>query len=258
MNTIAGTVIKAASLLSLLFLISCAQIELKTPSSRFMSPETSGKSLDYGLQLMQQSGVEAKVNIVANELDKVDLSNTASPLAYSGYVGILEKLDLIYYNYIDSASLLGVKYQILGDSRANAKEGNQSLAVTLGGGGQSKTTTSQDLFDEDVDKTELEQNLVDASIIYGYRAKDNILVYSSFHVSNHSAKLKIIANNDAALDGQTETYQTSNLGLSVGGMLYSSKKDFHIAIEASAQRVNWTHTDEKTFGFISGAIGSDF
>lgn len=258
MNTIVGTVTKAASLLSLLFLISCAQIELKTPSSRFMSPETSGKALNYGLQLIQQSGVEAKINIVANELDKVDLSNSASPLTYSGYVGVLDKLDIIYYNYIDSASLLGVKYQILGESKANAKQGNQSLALTLGGGGQSKTTTSQDLFDEEVDKTELEQNLVDASIIYGYRTTDNILVYSSLHISNHSAKLKIISNNDSALDGQTETYKTSNLGLSLGSMIYNKKKNVHLSIEASAQRVNWTHTDEKTFGFISGAIGSDF
>jgi hypothetical protein len=249
---------KATSLFSLIFLVSCAQIELKTPSARFISPESSGRSLAYGFQMMQQSGTEAKVNIVANELDKVELSNTASPLAFSGYVGVLENLDIIYYNYVDSASMLGVKYQIFGDSKEKAKEGSKSLSVTLGGGGQTQTTTSDNIFDEKVDETELDQNLVDASVIYGYRIKDYILLYSSFHISNHTANLKIVSNSDPALDGASETYATTNYGLSLGSTIYTKNKKAHLSIEASAQRVNWTHSEEKTFGYISGALGFDF
>jgi hypothetical protein len=249
---------KAASLFCLCFLFSCAEVRLKTPSARFMSPETSGKEMAIGGQYFQQSGTEAKVELQANELDKVELRNHISPMALNIYLGLKENIDVFLYNYMDSASLLGVKYQIFGQSRKKAKAGDKSLAVTLGGGSQSRTTTESNIFSDEVDKTELEQTLIDASIIYGQRVTDQLLVYTSFQISNHTADLTIKSNDDPALDGQSELYETTNYGLSLGAKLYNKNKGFHISAEASAQRVDWTYTDPKTFAFISGAIGLDF
>jgi len=242
--------------LSLIF-TSCAEVRLHTPSARYMSPETSGKELAIGGQYFQQSGTEITIDTSEGELDKVQLRNNVSPMALNVYLGLKEFLDVFIYNYADSASLLGVKYQIFGDSRKKAKAGNKSLAVTFGGGSQSISTKSDRLFSDDVDKTELDQSLIDASIIYGQRLTDNLLVYTSFQISNHSADIKL-ESTDPDLDGESETYETTNYGASLGATLYTKNRGFHITAEASAQHVNWTNSDAKTFAFISGALGLDF
>jgi hypothetical protein len=238
---------------------SCShRIKVHTPSARFMSPEASGKTLGGEFQIMQQSGTEGVIYVNNNEIDNpMQLSNTASPISMSLNVGIMEKFDVLYYNYSKSATMLGLKYQILGKSRREAQAGNQSLAVTVGVGGQNETTRSEseDLFSSDIDikETEVTRSLSDLSLIYGYRLHKTVLAYSSFHVTRHTLEAKI-TSNDTNLNGKTIDQATTNYGLALGLALYSGDA-FKLNLEASAQRTDWTKNDPTTFGFFSAALG---
>lgn len=243
------------SFVSVLFCASCAQVQVKSPASRFISPEAAGKSLGGKVQLFAQSGTEGTVSISNGSIDsELELRNNVSPLAGSLSLGIIERVDFLYYGYADSAPLLGLKFQLLGQPRKEAKKGNQSLAITLGGGTNESEVKDDELFNtnDDVDTSQLNQRLWDASLIYGYRTDDDTLVYASLSLSQQLVDIEVDSPN-SSLDGQSIDLQTTNVGLAAGLTRYFETK--FASLEVSAQRVDWTDNDAATFAYISAAFG---
>lgn len=57
-------------LLILIFLsVSCAEIQVISPSSRFINPEAQGKAWQGGFKLIQQAGTEGTLDFEGERLD---------------------------------------------------------------------------------------------------------------------------------------------------------------------------------------------
>jgi hypothetical protein len=260
------TVVKAAkkvkrnNLLGLCFLIlfaSCGQIQIKTPSSRFISPEAAGKLLSGEVEIQQQGGAEGTIYINSTDIDNpMELRNNVTPLAFGFNLGLMDKVDFITYSYTDSAPLYGAKIQLMGKSRQEAKKGDQSLAVTLGYGEQYKSQSESrtELFTGDVEVkgADIKQTLKDISVIYGYRTADDVVVYTSVQLTQHEFHAEI-ESNDSAINGKHLNYQTTNLGAALGAIRYF--KSMHAKLELSGQHVNWTLNDPATYAFLNIALG---
>lgn len=261
MNTIDLTV-KRASLLSIFFILcSCAEVRTLTPSSRFISPESAEDTGHGNIQAFYQMGSEASLNTAESEdeIEKPMNLYAGTRPSLSADINIYDKINFFYMgNGADSTPLYGVKYQLMGPKKIDAKKGDQSLAITLGGGSYSETRKQSDdgsIFDDnDYDEVRIRRTLLDASVIYGKRLTDRVLWYSSVQLSQHKLHVAI-SDDSSSFDGQSVDYQTTNLGAASGLMMYDKKGRFHFALELSFLRTKWTKNEETQRGFLNGSMG---
>ena len=250
------TLLRLAALL--LIASSCAKVTLKTPSSRFLSPEAKGELLAGNIDLSYQVGTKATITI-EKDSDQIELSQGNADLILNAALGLTKNIDFFIYNYAESAPMIGIKYQFSGKPRSRAKEDDSSFAVTIAAGASQRSqTTDIDWFTEDPDGDEttavIDQQLYDVSLIYGYRHSNDGLLYTSFQYSIHKASIEMANENDADINGMVRSYETANLGVSVGHIYYFNK--LHLfKMESSIQQTNWSETKSKTLGFISAAWG---
>lgn len=247
---------KRTSLILLIFICSCAKIKVNSPSPRFISPEAQGKLFSGQVRLEQQGGTEGTIDFENDALDNpLALRNTVSGPASSIDLGLLEKLDLTIKGNNNAATVYTLKYQILGESEKQAKAGNRSLAVSLGYGYEvmNENESDVDLFSSSKNtEAEVEQSILETSLIYGYRPHNDTLVYFSGQISKQDINFKLSSDN-SALDGKSFSLNSWIYGLSLG-----ARRDFqksYFVMEVSSQNTNWTNNDPMTYAFINMAIG---
>jgi hypothetical protein len=92
---------------------------------------------------------------------------------------ISSRLDI--YSKLRTAGFLEgeLKYQLMGEPRSHAKQGNFSFSVTAGGGGSSSSGTDVGSILTDASEANYSTNTaaMDFGAIMGYRLDDTLLVY---------------------------------------------------------------------------------
>ena len=254
---------KSASLLFLVSLFSsCSHtIKVRTPSTRFISPEAGGKLFASEVSGFYAGGTKASVNL-KNErtTDPLVLDNNTNlidSIGLNANIGLHEKIDFIMTSGGDNTPVLyGVKYQLIGKKRVESKKGDQSLAITIMAGNAGQTQKSgEDLeltpMDDDTE-VELDRDSTDYSLIYGKRIQDTLLAYTG--VSYTKTKISgVLQSQSVNLDGKSINYTAEAIGAHIGLISYVSKF-VSLKFEVSGQQINWTHTDSETFGYISGGM----
>jgi hypothetical protein len=237
---------------------SCADIKVYTPSSRFISPESTGRTFGGGVQIENQGGSEITLDFDNDQLDNPGESrNDVSFVAVGLELGIIDRLDFFTKFNFNSPSLSGLKYQILGENRKDATVGNNSLAVTIGAGGstQESTSSSSGFFSGgDINGSKIKHNVVDASIIFGRRIEESVLMYASYQISKHSVDIELESDDNVNLDGKSFQIESTTTGASLGVIRYFGSV-FYMNMELSAQKTKWTNSDESTFAFANLNLG---
>lgn len=251
--------LKFILLLSLIFTASCSKIKITTPSSSFVSPEAQGKLLSGGVRLQQQGGTEGTLSFENDQTDNpLELRNNVTPLSGAADLGILEKLDLVVKGHSNAATVYMLKFQLLGDSRVNAKKGNKSLSIGIGYGeldqGQNDDSDSV-LSDSDSGvEAAINESMLELSLIYGYRPEEDTLTYLGLHAVRQRFNFELSSSSNTALDGEEFELQTWAYGASAGAVRYFDN-NYYANIELSAQRTDYNNNDPTTFAFLNLAIG---
>lgn len=153
----------------------------------------------------------------------------------------------------------GVKVQLMGAPRVQAKQGNHSLSVALLAGAGSKEDENDERIEltpqDDEIKTTLDIFSTSASLIYGYRLSNSILAYAGGTYSTMKFEGELESDNNATLDGEEIEYEgftnEANLGVMIelGGL-------FTLKLEGANQKVKWERTSARTFTYYS--VGLSF
>lgn len=240
-------------LLIILTFASCSQVRIHSAATRFISPEATGKTLSGEIEVQVQSGTEATITLESNEINKpMKLRNDVTPIGTGLNLGLLERVDFIGYGRTNGAPLYGVKVQLIGDPKAQAKKGNFSAAITAGMGSAESKFSKSELFSSEDTEASVSQSIKDYSVIVGYRTEDDVVLYLSAQMTNHKVDLSL-ESTEASLDGKKINLLSDNLGLSVGAIRYEGS--FVIKLEASAQQTNWTNNEQTTFGVAGVSVG---
>ncbi len=239
-----------------LIFISCAKIQINTPSSRFITSEAQGKTLSGSVRLEMQSGTEGTLDFQDEKTDNpLELRNNVTNLGLSLDLGLTQKIDFFLKGNSLAPATYNLKYQIFGPSRKEATKGSHSMAVSLGYGQEYNTELNQDdsIFNDSNDNitAEVEQSLLEASLIYGHRTHEDVLVYTSVQALKHDINFEFESSN--SLNGKKLTLNSWVYGLSLGAIRYYKK--FYLNLEISAQNTNWTHNDAMTYAFVNLALG---
>ncbi len=248
-------------ILLLLLFFSCAKIKVNTPSSRFISPEANGNLLDGSVRLSASSGTEAALDFDNDKTDNpLELRNNVTGLGFDLDLGVIENLDFIIKASANAPAVYTVKYQLFGNPRSTAQKGNHSLALTAGYGTQVEHQTESDtsIFNGSNDniEAEIEQSLMEFSLIYGVRPqslKKDGLFYGSIQISKHDINFEITKSDNAALEDEDFTINTWSYGAAIGAIRYFEK--YYANVEISAQRTDWTDNNPMTYAFLSFAMG---
>jgi hypothetical protein len=164
----------------------CA-ITTKIPVNRFDSPETMGRGSG---ELLGGDEGDSEFTITPDDtatppnFSNPTFSNSNDFLLQGGLslAGLIPRTD-IYAKLRTAGVLEGViKFQILGEPRNVAKEGNFSLAVTAGAGGSSSSDSDNTTYFTSSTSAQYSTTVsaVDFGAIMGYRLSEWALVYAGW------------------------------------------------------------------------------
>lgn len=231
-------------LLTAIVLSSCSQLRVYTPTSRFLTSETTGKLFSGTGSIGAESIVQSEISLENNEKDNpLKLSHNKNAFTSSFEMGLLERLDLYIKPSLTTPVLTGFKFQFYGQSRKEAKKGNTSVALTMASANSSEEVDdSSGIFFDDIRGYSMGHNISDISIILGHRFKEDTLTYVSINKSMNTVNIDIKSNTP--LDGEKITMTNNVTGLNIGVVRYWEK--YFLNLEGSVQENQWSKNSEKT------------
>ena len=229
-------------LLTLLLQVSCAT-KYVVPGNRFITPESQGQALRGQFEFQQTNANQLTVDTSQGTVDQGVKYNDISRTGFLLSNSIFDQLD-VYWSHIGSAnSMVGLKFQFLGDSRVAKTVGHKmSIAGALGEN------------EHETEDTSVEFNLggKEFLLLYGYRFSDMFMTYSSFSMATYKFDGDI-RSSDPGLNGADPQFDTKIQSLSAG--LELSWAALFGKLEATYQQLKTTDTKDKSriiFGYSIG------
>lgn len=238
-----------------LFLFTSCAVNVKTPATRFMSPEVQGHFTGQW-----NAGFHGATNV------KLDTTNdsTTNPL-------VLEKdhsfspinLELGFWNFVDviynsagkSPAEFGLKFKLIGKPRKEAKKGNHALSVYIAGGKKEEDEYDDDIiFANNSALANLETTVGTIMFLYGYRVTDDTLIGLSIMNDHYEMDGNFYAGNNVNLIGKTFNYKGDVSTLGLFSILYF-KSGFFTRFEIAGQKHDWDKTEKKSFGYGAISLG---
>jgi len=250
--------IRLASLTTILILFSvfssCAlPVHSRTVANRFDSPEASGAlakgHVEAGMEGGEDYFITGDATAVPVNLSSPFFERSDWDAFVSAGMGITDHLDIDVKVHFNSDSIVQAKYQFLGDSRLDAKEGNFSLAGTVGLGGSSNSESS--LGDDSTASDTMTSSDYEFAVIGGYRFNDHGLVYTSpyFIKRNFSGTITQSNNTNVGFAGNLDVWGEC-LGVQVEIARATLKFEYAAAFTSAMGM--------KTFGSFGGIAAGFF
>lgn len=238
------------------FLASCGHVRVRTAATRMISPEAQGKSLDGSFNLKTNTNAKYRFQF-QNDQTTLPLTHdeTDGTLAATGELGIWKPFDVI----LDTTLGWGLKAQVLGDYRSEAKKGSYSVSL-VGFSNSSHESEKDELFHdagENIEKISYNFYHTSLGVIAGYRVTDPVIVYFGTHKINEHLDGGVTTKSHSLVDADVK-YGNSAFLQTLGSIYHHPHTHFLIKAEASTLTTNWTRTGKRTDNGINVAVGFDW
>jgi hypothetical protein len=249
--------------LSVLFFSSCGStIGVRSPLNSFISPEASSTSLKGEINgfFSSASRNNLEIDTSSNTINDTVTRDTEAQdtIGLNATLGLIERLDLVGVSSGGKTpTMLGLRYQLLGETKAKASKGNHSLSIIALYGNQESIQENDEALEltaRDEEATaEVEIATTDIRLVYGYRFQDKKMIYGG--LSSVTIKYDALFESDnAAFDGQEFSGGAKAIGAHLGIALYA-KQAFHMKVEAAGQKIKWEKHKEQTIGVVLASVG---
>ncbi|WP_408097883.1 hypothetical protein ACJVC5_02890 [Peredibacter sp. HCB2-198] len=247
-------------LLSLMSLTSCSSY-IRTVGTRMISPETHGKLGSGALEARLQATKYDRLDFDNDEIDNaVDRDSTPYTLGGLGELGLFRRLDIFAMpSTVITPTLLGAKFQFIGNPRLEAKKGNFSASILLATG--SKTTHNDDsdslddFFSGNIEKLSTKIKHNEVGLIAGYRWQDKLLHYVNVNYFRMDLNGNVTTDGGGLDNARFELHQDGML-YSTGLLYYFAKA--HVKFDYTYFTSDWTHTQKQTVNSLNAALGFDW
>ena len=229
--------------LPLLFLLTSCATKYIVPGNRFMTPETNGGMFKGQIELQQASANQLTINTNNNSIENGVFYENVVRSGFMYATSFFDNFDLFWSHVGGGNSLLGVKFQVIGEPKAQKSEGHR-LSLSAGFGGNEHET------DDGAVDFKLEGN--EFGLLYGYRLNEMVLPYVSFFKSKYTFSGTIVGG-PSALRGLEPRFDTNILALN-GGLEFTVKA-IVAKVEASYQQLDTTDTDKRTQFLFGWTVG---
>ncbi len=235
----------ALQLLILTGLSGCATKYI-VASNRFITPESQGDAFRGQVELQQTSANQMTVNTTNGTVDEGVVYQDVNRSGFLLSSSIFSKLDVVWSHAGGGNSMMGAKFQIVGDPRITKSSGHKASLGALIGGNEHETD----------DKTvEFELTGREYLFTYGYRFTENVMPYTSVSLGTFNFLGKIKAPN-TALDGLEPNLITSSRAFSAG--VEFSYETWFVKLEGTYQQLKTEDTKDRERYAIGYALGYSF
>lgn len=248
-------------LLSLFY--SCSHsIKVKTNANRFLSSEAQGRIGKGNVETFIVQGTEATVDLRNQRTDnplKLQRENSqAYDFAISGELGVWTPIDIFHVSGGRMGTdITGLKLQVYGDARKDAKKNNLSVSLFAGSGSVTNNVeegNDLELVPADDDTTsEFEITNQTIGVLVGYRPADKVQVTLGYQISNHSFS-GVLESENVSLDGEKVDYKGKS-HLTTLTTTYNFTNWLYLSSELTSDVIKWQHTKEAHYGYFNLAIG---
>lgn len=220
--------------------VSSCSVMIKTPMTRFESPEVRGKpgGLDAMVGYQGRSEVVLTPSIISRppSMDTPTMDSPGHRLMAEGAVGLGKNFDI---NLTFPEARLGVKYQILGAPYEDAEAGNIPLAIStsIAAVKEEETSGSRNF--------KLKEVVTDLALIGGYRF-DNLMIYGGPFLLWDIAQTDY--NPGALTQKKTMRVYGANLGLEVLLNEMYARAEF----AGTKSRLGTMNVGKGTYGIAAG------
>lgn len=224
----------------LLFIYSCSSIDAEVPMKSLIAPETSGTFLKGSVSAVayqiHTATIPSETRLQAGDRGLSYTGDGADiGITFDGEIGLLERLDLLF----DIEGQLGFKYQLMGEPKVKAKEGNQSLSIAGTYYYAKESDLDNGVFSSSY-TADLTLNTSSLYLIYGYRTSDTTLAFVNLRYRDDSFTAKITSGS---LNGNEYDYESSQVGLSSGMFVYSENSE--IGFEVNYHPFDWSDSEKE-------------
>lgn len=226
----------------LFFLTSCATKYI-IPGNRFMTPETNGGMFKGQIELQQANANQLTINTTNGSVEDGVFYQNVTRTGFMYATSFFDNFDLFWSHVGGGNSLLGVKFQIIGEPKAQNSVGHR-LSLSAGFGGNEHET------DDGAVDFKLEGN--EFGLLYGYRINEMVLPYVSLFKSKYTFSGKIVGG-PSSLRGLEPRLDTNILAFNAG--FEFTVKAIVAKFEGSYQQLDTTETKKRTQMLFGWTIG---
>lgn len=250
-------------LLPSLFVLSSCSSVIHTPATRMISPESNGKFLSGAIDVRLGAAKQDRMEFTGNDTNE-PFDGKSQEYKVSGLVdmGLIDRLDAIYLTHLSATTpgVLGLKVQVLGKNKHEAKKGNFSLSLYGGTGG---SDASYDDLDNDlndwttnVEKLSYEVEHHEGGLIVGYRSSDRLLHYVNGIYFHELLRGKVTTDGNTLVDAKFRDTQDGMLYST--GIIYDLGAKWFFKADYSHMTSKWSSSRNTTNNSINGAIGASW
>lgn len=213
------------------------------PGNRFLTPETQGEAFRGQIEVQKTTGNEISIDTRNNSVDEGVLYTEVSRTGFLYSNSLFNQFDLFWSHIAAGNSMLGAKFQFIGESRVQNSVGHKlAIAAAIGSN------------DHETDDGVVEFTLggQEYMLLYGYRFMEEIMAYTSLSQSNYLFDGKITSSN-AGLNGKRPSINSKIISLSGG--LEASVKPVFAKLEFTYQSIDTDKTKAYTHYITGLSIG---
>lgn len=248
-------------LLLTLFLTSCASnIEVLTPSSLFIYPESKGEIAKGTLNVHHMHGSLLEIGLDKTSAE-ADLSTKRAQMAFgtTAILGLADKIDLYATAGTHAPRILGAKIQFYGENFQNTHSNNISLALNLGFGQNNYVGSGNQNFNLELSSAAYELNrthtTVQMGLLAGWRYEQYILIYTGL--------IKLTENIHGEIDYAGSPIDGKTIDIDGNHMLYNigwlyEYDVYKLTAEYAIQQMHWEGDNKKNIQSFNLGVGVDF
>ncbi len=226
-----------------------------------ISPEAQGKFFSGSLDVRLAGTRQDEWSFTNNDTKK-PFDGDREVYKISGMIdlGLVNRLDVVYLDYLSGSTvgIIGLKLQVLGSPRIEAKKGNFSLSLFAGFGANSDTFDTSDNefsnWSSNVDKLEYDISHDDLGLILGYRWGDQLLHYANAYYFHEDINGKVTTDGNALVKAKFDDSQDGLIYST--GVIYDLNTSWFLKFDYSHMTSKWSSTHGSTSNAVNGGIGA--
>lgn len=214
----------------LCFLGGCAT-KFRFPLNRMISPESVGGAYNGEMELGQQGQIEGKVDVTQTSPYPLKFEQRSS-FSFFGAMSLFDSVDFFWNHTASAPSLVGGRWQFLGNSQQAGGSGHSMALTAAFGGNEHEIDSSPDV--------EFKIGATDFSLIHGYWFNSAWQIFESLAYSAYTVSGDLSGSVVGKIDDNAKQ-MTAAIGTA---LIFKPGK---LKLEASYSKLEWSESESDSY-----------
>ena len=242
---------------TLLFTACASQLQTLTPSTSFLTSETQGELFKTAIAAGAVEGTNTYATLDENSTDiEFKAKKSFTHIMVMPQVGLGKKVDAFVKVTSHAPFIYGLKLQLFGHTKMEARKGRDSFSIYMGGGRKRYTFPSEFNLESQGDyRADRDDTIIEMGAIYGKRIYSDILLYGRYSKISQDSHGKIKFEENPNINDEEFKISGDHLSYGLGVVWYTRK--INLGFELTALETNWNNASNTSAMSLLLAVSRD-